>query len=261
MLASPEEPAIRISRLVAGFGSHVVIDGLSLMVNRGEIIGLVGASGSGKTVLLRTMLGLLPKMSGSVQVLGESLANATRNEARAIGARCGTMFQQGALFSSLTVRENVEFPMREYLRGSDLMFREVALAKLNMVGLGASDAEKLPAELSGGMTKRVALARALALDPELIFLDEPTSGLDPIAAGAFDALIRALHQTLSLTVFMITHDLNTLNSVCKRVAALYEGKIIADGSMSSMQASQHPWVQAYFCGERGHSIHPSLQDS
>ncbi|MDB5650045.1 MAG: transporter ATP-binding protein [Hyphomicrobiales bacterium] len=261
MRAVSLSPAICIQDLVSGFETDIVIDHLSLTVQRGEIIGLVGASGSGKTVLLRTMLGLLPKMSGSIEVLGENLASASREEARAVGARCGTMFQQGALFSSLNVRENIEYPMREYLDGSDRLFREIALAKLQMVGLDSADAEKFPAELSGGMTKRVALARALALDPELIFLDEPTSGLDPIAAGAFDALIRALHQTLNLTVFMITHDLNTLNSVCKRVAALYEGRIIADGSMATMQASEHPWVQAYFCGERGHSILSSLQDS
>lgn len=260
MAATTEQSVIRIADLEVALDSHLVIDGLSLVVNRGEIIGLVGASGSGKTVLLRTMLGLIPKRAGTVEILGQSLAGATRAEARAIGGRCGTMFQQGALFSSLTVRENIEFPMREYLDGSDRIFRDVALAKLRMVGLTAVDAEKLPAELSGGMTKRVALARALALDPELIFLDEPTSGLDPIAAGDFDALIRVLHRTLNLTVFMITHDINTLNSVCLRVAALHDGKIVADGSMATMWASDHPWVRAYFRGERGRLLQPSHED-
>jgi phospholipid/cholesterol/gamma-HCH transport system ATP-binding protein len=203
------------------------------------------------------MLGLIPKQAGTVEILGQSLAKATRAEARAIGRRCGTMFQQGALFSSLTVRENVEFPMREYLDGSDRMFREIALAKLRMVGLTVADAEKLPAELSGGMTIRVALVRALALDPELIFLDEPTASLDPIAAGEFDALIRVLRRTLNLTVFMITHDINALSSVCSRVAVLLDGKIIADGSMATVVASEHPWVRAYFRGERGRAPQPS----
>ena len=260
MDSAPEQSIIRISDLDVALGSRLVIDGLSLVVNRGEIIGLVGASGSGKTVLLRTMLGLIPKRAGTVEILGQSLAKATRAEARAIGARCGTLFQQGALFSSLTVRENVEFPMREYLDGSDRMFREIALAKLRMVGLTAADAEKLPSELSGGMTKRVALVRALALDPELIFLDEPTSSLDPIAAGEFDALIQVLHRTLNLTVFMITHDINALNSVCSRVAVLLDGKIIADGSMSMMLASDHPWVRAYFRGEHGRLVQPPEED-
>lgn len=251
MVSAPEQSLIRISDLEVVLESQRVIDGLSLVVGRGEVIGLVGGSGSGKTVLLRTMLGLIPKRAGTVEILGQSLELATRAEARAIGARCGAMFQQGALFSSLTVRENVEFPMREYLVGSDRIFREVALAKLHMVGLTIADSEKLPAELSGGMTKRAALARALALDPELILLDEPTSGLDPIAAADFDALIRILHNTLDLTVFMITHDINSLNSVCSRVAALHEGRIVADGTMDTMWASDHPWVRAYFSGERG----------
>lgn len=244
------QSVIRIADLDVTFGSRRVIDGLSLVVNPGEIVGLIGASGSGKTVLLRTMLGLIPKRSGTVEILGQNLAGATRAEARAIGGRCGTLFQQGALFSSLTVRENIEFPMREYLDGSDRIFREIALAKLRMVGLSAADADKLPSELSGGMIMRVALVRALALDPELIFLDEPTASLDPIAAGEFDALIRVLHGTLNLTVFMITHDVDALSSVCTRVAALFDGKIIADGSLASMLASEHPWVRAYFHGER-----------
>ncbi len=247
-------PAILIAGLDVTLGGRRVIDGLSLRVERGEMIGLVGASGSGKTVLLRTMLGLLPKSAGQVEILGLKLDAATPAEVRAIGRRCGAMFQQGALFSSLNVRENVEFPMREYLDGSERLFREVALAKLRMVGLDATDAEKMPAELSGGMVKRVALARALALDPDIVFLDEPTSGLDPIAAGDFDALIRDLHNMLGLTLFMITHDLETLNAVCDRVAALYEGRIIADGPMSALLASPHPWLRAYFQGGRGAAI-------
>ncbi len=247
--------AISISGLSVELGGRRILDNLSLEVARGEMIGLVGASGSGKTVLLRTMLGLLPKTSGQVEILGLPLEDASPNEVRAIGRRCGAMFQQGALFSSLSVRENVEFPMREYLDGSDLMFRSVALAKLRMVGLNEADAEKMPAQLSGGMTKRAALARALALDPDIVFLDEPTSGLDPIAAGDFDALIRSLHDMLGLTLFMITHDLETLNAVCDRVAALHEGRIIADGPMPTLLQSDHPWLKAYFRGERGRAIH------
>jgi len=250
----PGAPAISISGLSVELGGRRILDNLSLEVARGEMIGLVGASGSGKTVLLRTMLGLLPKTSGQVEILGLPLENASPGEVRAIGRRCGAMFQQGALFSSLNVRENVEFPMREYLDGSDRLFRSVALAKLNMVGLSEADAEKMPAQLSGGMTKRAALARALALDPDIVFLDEPTSGLDPIAAGEFDALIRSLHGMLGLTLFMITHDLETLNAVCDRVAALHEGRIIADGPMPMLLQSDHPWLQAYFRGERGRAI-------
>ena len=248
-----DEPAILVRDLSVDFGQDPVLDGLSLTVPRGEILGIVGASGSGKTVLLRTLLGLVAKTRGRVEVLGQTLGTATRREARAIGARCGTMFQQGALFSSLTVRENVEFPMHEYLDGSNRLFRDVALAKLRMVGLDAIDAEKLPAELSGGMTKRAALARALALDPEVIFLDEPTSGLDPIAAGDFDSLIRTLHRTLGLTVYMITHDLDTLSRVCGRIAVIYSGRIIAQGTLAEMRASTHPWLRSYFHGERAHA--------
>jgi phospholipid/cholesterol/gamma-HCH transport system ATP-binding protein len=240
------ESAIRIQDLTVGFGARTVIDGLSLDVRRNEILGLIGASGGGKTVLLRALLGLVPKRAGSIEILG-----LPRESAREIGRRCGTLFQQGALFSSLTVLENLEFPMREYLGGSDALRRDVAVAKLEMVGLKADDALKFPAELSGGMVKRAALARALALDPEVLLLDEPTSGLDPIAAGDFDELIRTLRQTLGLTVFMVTHDLDTLHSVCDQVAALYGGKIVALGPLGEVRASEHPWISAYFRGARG----------
>jgi phospholipid/cholesterol/gamma-HCH transport system ATP-binding protein len=248
------EIAIRIRDLVVGFGEKIVIDHLSLDVRRGEILGLVGASGGGKTVLLRTMLGLVAKLSGMIDILGVRLAGASTAELHEIGRRCGTLFQHGALFSSLTVRENLGFPMREHLGGSDRLLREMAIAKLEMVGLRADDAEKFPSELSGGMTKRVALARALALDPEVVFLDEPTSGLDPIAAGEFDDLIRTLQQTLGLTVFMVTHDLDSLNTVCDRVAALFGGKVVEIGPMSAMLASEHPWIRSYFRGKRGRTF-------
>jgi phospholipid/cholesterol/gamma-HCH transport system ATP-binding protein len=246
--------AIRIRDLVVGFGAHTVLDHLSLDVRQGEILGVVGASGGGKSVLMRTVIGLLPKRSGTIEVLGLDLDTTAEEEARAIGRRCGILFQQGALFSSLTVLQNVQFPMREYLQLSERLMREVALAKLEMVGLTPADAEKFPAELSGGMTKRVALARALALDPEIVFLDEPTSGLDPISAGDFDALIRTLQQTLGLTVYMNTHDLDTLNEVCDRIAALADGKVAAVGPMPTMLACEHPWVRAYFRGKRARGV-------
>jgi len=231
-----------------------VLDHLSLDVRRGEILGLVGASGGGKSVLLRTVIGLLPKQAGSIEVLSVDLDRADPQEAHAIGRRWGILFQQGALFSSLTARQNVQFPMRENLHLSDKLLDEVARAKLEMVGLTDDDGDKYPAELSGGMTKRVGLARALALDPEIVFLDEPTSGLDPIAAGAFDALIKTLQQTLGLTVFMVTHDLHSLNAVCDRIAALADGKIVAVGPMATLLASNHPWVKSYFQGERARAL-------
>ena len=254
MNRSNEPPAIRVRDLVVGFGNQVVLDHLSLDVRRGEILGLVGASGGGKSVLLRTVIGLLPKQAGSIEVLSVDLDRADPQEAHAIGRRWGILFQQGALFSSLTARQNVQFPMRENLHLSDKLLDEVARAKLEMVGLTDDDGDKYPAELSGGMTKRVGLARALALDPEIVFLDEPTSGLDPIAAGAFDALIKTLQQTLGLTVFMVTHDLHSLNAVCDRIAALADGKIVAVGPMATLLASNHPWVKSYFQGERARAL-------
>jgi phospholipid/cholesterol/gamma-HCH transport system ATP-binding protein len=241
---------IRVRDLVVGFGRQTVIDGLSLDVRSGEILGLVGGSGAGKSVLMRTIIGLLPKRRGSIEVFGVELDRVGEAERRAVERRWGILYQQGALFSSLTVRQNVEFPMREFLDLSDELMAEVALAKLDMVGLDPGDADKLPAELSGGMTKRVALARALALDPEIVFLDEPTSGLDPITAGDFDSLILTLQQTLGLTVFMVTHDLDTLQTACDRIAALADGRIVADGPIETMLQSEHPWVRAYFRGER-----------
>jgi phospholipid/cholesterol/gamma-HCH transport system ATP-binding protein len=250
MDASHEPVVISVRDLVVGFGDRIVLDHLSLDVRRGEILGLVGASGGGKSVLLRTIIGLIAKREGIVAILGAERDTASRETVRSIERRWGVLFQQGALFSSLTVRQNVEFPMREYLQLSDRLRKDVAMAKLGMVGLDAEDAEKYPAELSGGMTKRVALARALALDPEIVFLDEPTSGLDPIAAGDFDTLIRTLQQTLGLTVMMVTHDLDSLYTVCDRIAALADGKVIVEGPLAAMLDCEHPWVKAYFQGKR-----------
>ena len=251
MILSKQQPVISVRDLVVGFGDQIVLDHLSLDTKAGEILGVVGASGSGKTVLLRAIIGLLPKRSGTIEVLGLDLDRADESERRAIERRWGILFQQGALFSSLTVRQNVQFPMRENLALSPRLLDEMALAKLAMVGLTREDADKFPAELSGGMTKRAALARALALDPEIVFLDEPTSGLDPIAAGDFDALIQTLQRTLGLTVFMVTHDLESLYTVCDRVAVLADGKVVVVGPISAMLESEHPWVKTYFQGKRG----------
>ena len=241
--------------LVVGFGATPVLDHVTLDIFRGEILGFVGSSGAGKSVLMRTIIGLLPKRAGTIEVFGTDLADLQSElERRAIERRWGVLFQQGALFSSLTVRQNIQFPIRERLKLSPRLMDEIALAKLEMVGLDAGVREKFPAELSGGMVKRVALARALALDPEIVFLDEPTSGLDPIGAAEFDELIRTLQRTLGLSVFMVTHDLDSLHAVCDRIAVLVDGRVIAAGPIESMIASQHPWLNAYFRGKRGRQV-------
>lgn len=255
MVSSNDNVAIRVRDLVVGFGDHVVLDRLSLDVRQGEILGLVGASGSGKSILLRTIVGLIPKREGRIEIANIDMDNASPEQIRAAERHWGILFQQGALFSSLSVRENIQFPLRESHRHlSQTLLDELTNAKLEMVGLTPADGRKLPSELSGGMIKRVALARALVLDPDILFLDEPTSGLDPISAGDFDALIKALQQTLNFTVFMVTHDLYSLHAHCDRVAALANGKIVALGPMSEVLQSDHPWVKSYFQGERGRAL-------
>jgi phospholipid/cholesterol/gamma-HCH transport system ATP-binding protein len=248
----PAEVMIRVRDLVAGFGDQTVLDHLSLDVRRGEVLGVVGASGSGKTVLLRTIIGLVAKRQGTIAIAGVDGSDAVDPGAfgHPAARRWGVLFQQGALFSSLTVRQNIQFQMRENLNLSGRLLDELANVKLEMVGLNRRDGDKFPSELSGGMTKRAALARALALDPALVFLDEPTSGLDPISAGDFDTLMRTLQQTLGLTVFMVTHDLDSLNSVCDRIAVLADGRMVAEGPMAAMLACEHPWVKSYFRGKR-----------
>ena len=236
--------AIQIRNLVVGFGNKTILHHLNLDVKQGEILGLVGASGGGKSVLMRTLVGLLPKRGGQIDFVNHRKGERS----------WGILFQQGALFSALNARQNVQFPLRENAHLSPRLLDEIADAKLEMVGLTSADGDKFPSELSGGMTKRVALARALALDPALLFLDEPTSGLDPIAAGEFDALIRTLHRTLRFTVFMVTHDLNSLQAICDRVAALADGRIVAVGPLSSVLESDHPWVKAYFHGARAQTL-------
>jgi phospholipid/cholesterol/gamma-HCH transport system ATP-binding protein len=250
MVDGDNDAVIRVRDLVVDFGGVPVLDRLSLDVRRGEILGFVGASGAGKSVLMRTIIGLVPKRAGLIEVDGVNLSAASASARRRIERRWGILFQQGALFSSLTVRQNVQFPIREYLRVSKRLLDEIAVAKLEMVGLSSAVCDKYPSELSGGMTKRVALARALALDPDIVFLDEPTSGLDPIGAGEFDELIRTLQRTLGLTVFMVTHDLDSLHTVCDRIAVLADRRVIATGPIPTMLAFEHPWVQAYFHGKR-----------
>jgi phospholipid/cholesterol/gamma-HCH transport system ATP-binding protein len=245
-----DDPIIRVRDLTVGFGEKIILDHLDLDVMRGEILGFVGGSGTGKSVLTRTILGLVPKRAGSIQVLGQELGDLAEAERRRLERRWGVMFQHGALFSSLTVAQNVQVPMREYLDLSTGLMDELAALKIEMVGLRPDAGDKYPSELSGGMIKRAALARALALDPDILFLDEPTSGLDPIGAADFDDLIRTLQRTLGLTVFMVTHDLDSLASACDRIAALADKKVVAVGSLREMQTSSHPWVKSYFQGER-----------
>ena len=249
--ASERDAVIRVRGLKVGFGDRLVMNGLDLDLYRGEVLGFVGASGAGKSVLTRTILGLVHKQAGTIEVFGQNLDTLSHHERLLIGERWGVLFQEGALFSSLTVRQNIEAPMREHLRFSQAMMDGLTAQKLALVGLPQDAADKYPSELSGGMTKRVALARALALDPEIVFLDEPTSGLDPISAGEFDELIATLQKTLGLTVFMVTHDLDSLFAICDRVAVLGHGKVIAVGKIEELLQSDDPWLKAYFHGKRG----------
>jgi len=251
--AAPEL-AIRVRDVVVGFGSKIVLKGLDLDVRLGEVLGFVGGSGTGKSVLTRAILGLVTKRAGTIEVFGQNLDHLSPAEARHMGQRWGVLFQHGALFSGLTVGQNIQVPMREYLDISQELMDELAFLKLDMVGLPRDAAFKYPSELSGGMIKRAALARALALDPEIVFLDEPTSGLDPIGAADFDDLIATLQRTLGLTVYMVTHDLDSLYSICDRIAALADGKIIATGTVEDMMAADHPWLKAYFHGARSRQV-------
>jgi phospholipid/cholesterol/gamma-HCH transport system ATP-binding protein len=251
------EAVIRVRGLKVAFGDNVIMEGLDLDVMRGEILGFVGGSGQGKSVLTRTILGLVKKARGTIEVFGENVDELNPAQRRTLERRFGVMFQQGALFSALSVRQNIQVPMREYLKLSPALLEEMAMVKLDLVGLKPDAADKLPSELSGGMIKRAALARALALDPEIVFLDEPTSGLDPIGAAEFDELIVTLKQTLGLTVFMVTHDLDSLYSACDRIAALADKRVIAVGPLATMLASDHPWLKAYFGGERARARLPA----
>ncbi|NML95835.1 ABC transporter ATP-binding protein [Novosphingobium olei] len=251
-MSETSEFPIRVRGLKNVFGDHVVHEGLDLEVRKGEIIGVVGGSGTGKSVLMRSIIGLQVPAEGEIEVLGSKITDARDDEDIDIRSRWGVLFQGGALFSTLTVAENVEVPLREfYPEIKDELRHEIARYKVLLSGLPANATGKYPSELSGGMKKRAGLARALALDPELLFLDEPTAGLDPIGAAAFDQLILGLQQTLDLTVFLITHDLDTLYEICDRVAVLADRKVIACGTIPELLALDHPWIQEYFNGPRG----------
>jgi phospholipid/cholesterol/gamma-HCH transport system ATP-binding protein len=243
------EPVISVRGIVNRFGHQVVHDGLDMDVMPGEVFGIVGGSGTGKSVLLRTMLGLQRPAAGAVTIEGRDITTASPRELLEIKRRYGVTFQQGALFSSLTVAQNVELPIAEYYEVSEGTLRELAELKIRLVGLPADAADKYPAQLSGGMVKRAALARALALDPVLLFLDEPTSGLDPISAAAFDRLVLYLQQSLKLTVVMITHDLDTIFRTCNRVGVIVDRRMIS-GTLDEIVRHEHPWIREYFHGER-----------
>ncbi|HLS21857.1 MAG TPA: ABC transporter ATP-binding protein [Paenalcaligenes sp.] len=246
-----QTPIIKIRDLCNRFGSHVVHEHLNLDVYKGEIIGLVGGSGTGKSVLLRTILGLRHPNEGSIEVLGKSLFDLDDKDRAAIERRFGVLFQQGALFSSLTTLENVAMPLIEHAGLKRPEAEDLALLKMVLAGLPTNAANRYPSELSGGMIKRAALARALALDPDILFLDEPTAGLDPIGASEFDQLILTLRNALGLTVFLVTHDLDTLYTICDRVAVLAEKHVLVNDTLAHVEKFNHPWVQEYFNGPRG----------
>ncbi|MEC9434559.1 MAG: ABC transporter ATP-binding protein [Pseudomonadota bacterium] len=248
--AAGRDAIIRVRGLVNRFGRQTVHDGLDLDVMRGEVLGIVGGSGTGKSVLLRTITGLNRPAAGSIEVFGQDVLRVTAAERTEIEKRWGVLFQDGALFSSLTVAQNIMAPMREHLKLPARLMDALAAMKVTLVGLPSFAGDKFPSELSGGMRKRAGLARALALEPEIVFLDEPTAGLDPIGAAAFDDLIRQLQQSLGLTVFMVTHDLDSLHAICDRIAVLAEKKVLVTGTMADMMNVDHPWVREYFHGPR-----------
>jgi len=245
-----DKVVVRLRGVVNNVGGRLLHDHIDLDVNRGEILGVVGGSGSGKSVLLHSIVGLRRPAEGLVEVFGENVMDADESELRGLQMRWGVLFQDGALFSSQTVAENIQVPLNEYTTMSEQLKDEIAAMKLSMVGLAADTARKHPSELSGGMKKRAGLARALALDPELVFLDEPTSGLDPISASMFDELVRGLQKSLNLTVFMVTHDLDSLKATADRVAVLVDGKLKV-GTIDSLRNDTDPWIREYFSGPRG----------
>ncbi len=251
-----DDIVIRVRGLVTRFGTQTIHDGLDLDVRRGEVLGVVGGSGTGKSVLLRAVIGLKQPDRGSIDVLGYDVPHLGEAEAQALEQRWGVLFQDGALFSSLTVAQNIEVPLREHIPMPEPLMDEIAACKIAIVGLPEATADKFPSQLSGGMRKRAGLARSLALDPEILFLDEPTAGLDPIAAADFDQLIRDLKASLGLTVFLVTHDLDTLFAICDRVAVLVD-KTIRIGTLAQHLQDNHPWIHAYFHGPRGRAAQPA----
>lgn len=245
-----EDVVISVRGLINRFDGPPVHENLDLDVYRGEVLGVVGGSGTGKSVLLRSIIGLNRTRGGSIRLLDTDMIHGSEDDLRAVRQRFGVLFQDGALFSSLTVAQNIQVPLREFYDLPQDLLDEIAAAKIQMVGLAPDAAGKFPAELSGGMRKRAGLARALALDPEVVFFDEPTAGLDPIGAAAFDQLVRDLRKALGLTVFMVTHDLDSLHAICDRIAVLAEKKVLLTGSMEVMLQDKHPWVVEYFHGPR-----------
>lgn len=254
-MTAGQETVIEVRGLLSQFGERVIHKDLDLDVERGEILGVVGGSGSGKTVLLNTIIGLKEPDGGNVRLLDYDLAQMSKADLADIERRTGVLFQQGALFSSLTVLQNVASPLVEHTDLPRALIEEIAAMKIALVGLGPESHHLKPAELSGGMRKRAGLARALALDPELLFLDEPTAGLDPIGAAAFDDLIRSLANDLGLTVFMITHDLDSLYAICDKVAVLADKHVVIKATVSELERSDHPWIHEYFHGPRGRGAH------
>jgi phospholipid/cholesterol/gamma-HCH transport system ATP-binding protein len=249
--AGEGDVAVRVRGLVNRFGTRTVHEGLDLDLRKGEILGVIGGSGTGKSVLLRSIVGLHTPNVGEIEVFGQTLRTLSRFERVKVERRWGVMFQDGALFSTMTVRENVMAAMVEHTKIPAALMRELADLKIRLAGLELEAALKRPADLSGGMRKRAALARALSLDPELLFLDEPTAGLDPISAARFDELVRSLSQALGLTIFLVTHDLDTLAATCDRVAVLSDGKVLAIGPLDEVRKNPDPWIQDYFSGPRG----------
>ncbi|MCR4266662.1 ABC transporter ATP-binding protein [Nitratireductor sp. ZSWI3] len=253
-VTAQRDVVLSVRDVTVGFGDTIVLDHLSLDVYRGEILGFVGASGAGKSVLLRTVLGLIRKRAGTIRLLDQDLDEASDAQRMQIDMRQGVLFQHGALFSALTVLENIQVPMREYLDLPRPLMDELAYLKIELVGLPRDAAQKFPSELSGGMIKRAALARALALDPDIVFLDEPTSGLDPIGAADFDELVAKLRDTMGLTVYMVTHDLDSLLTACDRIAVLGNKRVLVQGTVEDMLECDDPWVKAYFRGKRARHI-------
>ncbi|CAA9536911.1 MAG: ABC transporter, ATP-binding protein (cluster 9, phospholipid) [uncultured Sphingosinicella sp.] len=262
MAVSTDENIIEVRSLKNVFGTQTVHENLDLDVRRSEILGVVGGSGTGKSVLMRSIIGLQSPAEGEISVFGEPMIGRDENEAKDVRRRWGILFQGAALFSTLTVAENVQVPIREYFPKVDQkLMDEIASYKIVMSGLPAEAGPKFPSELSGGMKKRAGIARALALDPELLFLDEPTAGLDPIGAAAFDQLIKELQAALGLTVFLITHDLDTLYAICDRVAVLADRKVVAIGTIPELLALDHPWIQEYFRGPRGRAAETAVREN